>query len=100
MPASLGDAGGVPQLSRNAVAAELVNELHAVIELFSSQGFSALAEEWRAADFLCGKTVAVSADNSVHQGTVRGIANDGRLQLETDAGIIHLLSGDVSVRPQ
>ena len=100
MPASLGDAGGVPRLSRNAVAAELVNELHAVIETFSTEGFSALVEEWRAADFLCGKTVDVSADNSVHQGTVRGIANDGRLQLETDAGIIHLFSGDVSVRPQ
>jgi len=100
MPASLCGMGVLPELSRNAAAAALVNELHAVFELFRAEGFSGLADEWRSADFLCGKAVTVSADNHTYRGTVRGIANDGRLQLETDAGIIHLLSGDVSVRPQ
>lgn len=99
-PTSLYSSGAMPGLSRNAVAAALVNELHSVLESFNSEGFSALAEEWRAADFLSGKSVTVTADGGDQQGRVRGISNDGRLQLETDTGIIHLLSGDVSVRPQ
>ena len=88
-----------PPLSRNAVAAALINELHNVMAEFSARGFSAFAAEWRAADYLQAKPVTVTVDGVEHRGVVRGIAADGRLQLETDGGILHVMSGDVRVRP-
>ncbi len=98
-PASLCEAAGPQVAARNAVAALLVEALHGVLGEFGRDGFSALAAEWRAADYLGGRAVTVLADDMRYSGTVRGIAADGRLQLATDNGILHLLSGDVSVRP-
>ncbi len=98
-PASLAGVGRTPSMSRNAVAGLLINDLHGVMNEFSARGFSGFAAEWRAADYLFAKPVTVIADTVQHCGIVRGIAADGRLQLETNGGILHLMSGDVSVRP-
>ena len=95
-PASLRAAGA--GMGRNAVAATLIAELHAALSQFAAGGFAALAEEWRAADYLQGRDVAVAVDGHSVAGVVRGIAADGRLQLETDTGIEHFTTGDVSVR--
>jgi len=95
-PASLSACGC--RLNRNEVAARLISELHTVMSDFSVHGFSALAEEWRAADYLAGREVNVTVDDSPVAGIVRGIASDGRLQLDTADGIVHLATGDVSVR--
>lgn len=95
-PAAFSESGG--RAGRNALAAALVTELHSVMNEFAASGFVALADEWRAADYLQGKSVEVATDSEALAGTVRGIAADGRLQLQTAAGIIHLSTGDVSVR--
>jgi len=95
-PVSMRDAGAT--LSRNDLAASLITELHATLELFSSEGFGSIVEEWRAADYLQGKEVRVEVDGETQAGIARGIAADGRLQLATSAGIVHLTTGDVSVR--
>ncbi len=98
-PAALVDAADGEAVARNMVAALLVEELCAVLEEFTAHGFGRLAEVWREADYLRGRPVTVVADDAHYQGVVHGIAADGRLQLATDSGIMHLLSGDVSVRP-
>jgi len=95
-PASLRAAGA--KAGRNAVAASLIAELHTALAEFSSQGFAAVADEWRSADYLRGKEVAVDVDGATVAGVVRGIAADGRLQLATGSGIEHFTTGDVSVR--
>lgn len=95
-PAALSACGGVT--GRNAVASALVAHLHDVMTEFANNGFSALADDWRAADYLHGREVEVTTDGERLAGVVRGIAADGRLQLATAAGIIHLTTGDVSVR--
>lgn len=95
-PASLRAAGA--GMGRNEVAAALIAELHRALAEFSERGFAALADEWRAADYLQGRDVAIDVDGDSVAGVVRGIASDGRLQLETGQGIRHFTTGDVSVR--
>ncbi len=96
-PASLHDAGSV-RMSRNAMVATLIAELQQVMLDFAARGFSHFAGAWRAADYLRGKQVRVLTDAGETDGRVRGIAADGRLQVETSAGIEHLANGDVSIR--
>ncbi len=96
-PASLLDAATV-NLSRNAMVAKLIAELQQVMLDFAARGFSYFADDWRAADYLRGKRVRVLTDAGETAGRVRGIAADGRLQVETGAGIEHLANGDVSIR--
>ncbi|MBT8421715.1 MAG: biotin--[acetyl-CoA-carboxylase] ligase [Gammaproteobacteria bacterium] len=95
-PVSLQEAGAVA--GRNAVAAALVVELHRALDEFAMRGFAALADEWRSADYLHGRQVMIELDGERIEGVVRGIASDGRLQLNTAAGIQHFTTGDVSVR--
>lgn len=97
-PAGLTDDGRQLRLSRNAVAAALINELQRVMTEFAGQGFSCFAADWRDADYLRGKQVTVLTDAGEILGLAKGIAADGRLQLETDSGIMHFTTGDVSVR--
>ena len=96
-PATLCDSGGAA-VGRNAAAAAMIDALCDVLAEFDAAGFSALAAEWREADYLQGRDVTVDADGIMHGGRVRGVAADGRLQLLTDSGVMHLMSGDVTVR--
>ena len=98
-PVAIADAAGDELWSRSKTAATLVDELHGVLVEFSGRGFSGLAADWRAADYLAGRRVVVTADTGELAGIVRGIGADGRLQLETEGGIQHIVNGDVSVRP-
>jgi BirA family biotin operon repressor/biotin-[acetyl-CoA-carboxylase] ligase len=86
-------------IDRNALAACLIGELIDTLLTFDAQGFGALVDVWREADYLHGQPVTVHTDSGVLAGVARGIAADGRLQVTTDRGIMHVLTGDVSVRP-
>ena len=103
-------AGGLPVIglrelssasfSRNELAAALINELHAVVTLFESQGFTGLAESWRDCDALYGQPVTVLAGERETQGIARGIGEDGALLLECDGRVESIVAGEVSLRPQ
>jgi BirA family biotin operon repressor/biotin-[acetyl-CoA-carboxylase] ligase len=43
--------------------------------------------------------VRVVVGEDVHRGLARGIDVDGALMLETPAGLLRFISGEVSVRP-
>ena len=46
------------------------------------------------------RAVAVSAAEGVEKGIARGIDLDGALLVETPRGLVHFVSGDVSVRTE
>jgi BirA family biotin operon repressor/biotin-[acetyl-CoA-carboxylase] ligase len=52
-------------------------------------------ERYRAASWLTGRDVSVSAREQVIAGRVRGIANDGSLEIETRDGIVGVAYGEV-----
>jgi biotin-(acetyl-CoA carboxylase) ligase len=71
-------------------------------ELHQPQGAELLLEEWAArSSYAEGLRVRVHLTDEVLEGTTRGLASDGALRVETDAGSIRLVhAGDVTaVRP-
>jgi BirA family biotin operon repressor/biotin-[acetyl-CoA-carboxylase] ligase len=89
---------GLSLAERNSITAALIAEVIAGLVQFEREGFSAFAQEWRAADALSGKLVRVSLDAGSVSGHARGIDLDGALCVQTREGIQRFVTGDVSVR--
>lgn len=89
---------GLSLAERNSITAALIAEVVAGLVQFEREGFSAFAQEWRAADALSGKVVRVSLDAGSVSGHARGIDLDGALCVQTREGIQRFVTGDVSVR--
>ncbi len=94
-PADLAD---VPGLSRNALAARLLDSLVRMAGEFAERGFAPFAEAWRAADALRGRPVRVQAAAVEQVGVARGIDADGALCVEIAGELTRLTAGDVSLR--
>jgi BirA family biotin operon repressor/biotin-[acetyl-CoA-carboxylase] ligase len=87
-------------VSRNTVAANVINELHTVLVEFADTGFESFVDEWQRYDRLHGKLVAVQIGAQTHAGIASGIAPDGTLLLEVNGETMHVTSGEVSLRAQ
>lgn len=85
-------------LSRNALAASLVNEIALALEEFAARGLAAFMDEWKSADDLIDQPVCVLQGDGTVEGLARGIDGDGALLLEVDGARRRILSGEVSVR--
>ena len=66
---------------------------------YGARGMAAFADEWRDADALAGRTVAVLHGGQKLEGFARGVDEDGALLLEVDGVPRRIVSGEVSVRP-
>lgn len=88
-----------PPPSRNALAAALIAELATALGEFGVRGLAAFAEEWRGADALAGKPVAVLHGGRSYEGRAQGVDADGALLIEVDGVARRIVSGEVSVRP-
>ncbi|GFZ77856.1 bifunctional ligase/repressor BirA [Pseudohongiella nitratireducens] len=95
--AGLGEGG----VDRNALLAAMVNELVAVMMDFERQGFAGFREEWMAADYYSGKPVEIHSGSRVTKGVPVGVDLSGNLLLETAAGQVKVIGGEMlpSLRP-
>ncbi|MFT5594897.1 MAG: BirA family biotin operon repressor/biotin-[acetyl-CoA-carboxylase] ligase [Oceanicoccus sp.] len=84
--------------TRNQLAADMANELVAVLEEFNTAGFAAFQEEWNAADCFSGQPLKVLLPSSDMQGTGCGVNSKGEYQLKTDRGVQVINAGEVSLR--
>ncbi len=82
---------------RTALAAALFSRLDTRYMETLSGGFAAVRPVWERYSALTGRRVSVVDGRSRLDGRVQGIAADGALLLETDAGTVRVLAGDVSV---
>jgi BirA family biotin operon repressor/biotin-[acetyl-CoA-carboxylase] ligase len=89
---------GVAERDRNRLAAALIGSLVSGLRQFQSDGFSAFAAEWGAADALAGRPVVISGDSGSVAGLARGIDSGGALCLETGEGLRRFVTGEVSAR--
>lgn len=97
LPADLCPDGALlPDRSR--LAAAVIIECLAAIREFETCGFAPFIADWRRRDALSGHPVTVSHVSGDVHGTATGIDEDGALLLETPAGILRQVSGEVSVR--
>jgi len=92
-------SAGVGELSRNALAAELIACCVEGLLEFERGGLGPFVEEWRDADALLGRPIAVHCPDEVTRGIARGIDLTGALLVETPQGLKKFISGEVTVRP-
>ena len=87
-------------VSRNALAASLIESVVRGLIEFEREGLRPFVEEWRHADALRGRPVTVQAADETARGLARGIDLTGALMVETPQGLRKFFSGEVSVRPE
>jgi len=90
----------VSPLQRNAVTASLIECLVRGLTVFAQQGLRPFREQWEHADALRGRAVNVTTVQETTRGVARGIDLDGALLVETPAGLVRFVSGEVSVRAE
>ncbi len=96
--------GAAPELQkppRETVLAIITSALVDVLTEFERRGFGAFVKRWEAFHAYAGQAVKI-VDNGriVHEGTAAGVDMIGRFLLDTDAGQIEILAGDLSLRLQ
>ena len=90
---------GTVDLSRNRLAATLIDKLFEVLGVFEEQGLQAFQDEWRTHDVVAGRPVSLQLPHARVQGTARGIDAGGALLVETASGSEErFLCGEVSLR--
>lgn len=85
-------------ISRNALAATLLDTLLPVLEAYESEGLQPLLGEWKRQDMLDGKQIELHSPGRVVAGTARGIDASGALLVDTENGRQRFAAGEVSLR--
>jgi BirA family biotin operon repressor/biotin-[acetyl-CoA-carboxylase] ligase len=85
-------------VSRNVLAANMIDQFQVMLTEFGESGFVNFIDEWRDYDYLQGEQVTVASGAQTHTGTVLGISADGALKLEADGDVRNIVSGEVTVR--
>jgi BirA family biotin operon repressor/biotin-[acetyl-CoA-carboxylase] ligase len=84
---------------RAVLVGALVDGLAELFDEYPRSGFAAYREEWRAGDYLRGRSVRLDDARGAVLGTAVGIDADGALLIETAPGARRrVVAGDVSVR--
>jgi BirA family biotin operon repressor/biotin-[acetyl-CoA-carboxylase] ligase len=89
-------AGGAP--TRDEVAAALLASLTEALGRFDADGLAPFLPRFEALDVLRDTEVDAQIADRTVTGVAAGIADDGALQLRTDAGLLPLHAGEVRVR--
>jgi BirA family biotin operon repressor/biotin-[acetyl-CoA-carboxylase] ligase len=92
----------VPWLARmdcDTLLAALLDGLADALRLFDKAGFGAFTARWNLLHGWQGEPVVILDGGEVlHEGLAAGVDDAGRLLLDTEAGRIAIVAGDVSLR--
>ena len=82
------------------VAAAVLDGIAVAYRRWQVDGFASFAAEYEARSYLAGRQVCVSdaAGRLLAQGKVAGIDALGRLLVATEAGVVPIVAGDVTLR--
>lgn len=87
-----------PGVSRNDLAANLLNQLLPILADYQQSGFAALREEWESLDSYSGREVEIRAGDQLTYGQVLGLSDSGALRLQTAGGEQLIYGGEASLR--
>jgi BirA family biotin operon repressor/biotin-[acetyl-CoA-carboxylase] ligase len=86
-------------VSRNQLLAEVLRQLVVMLDAFETSGFAPFKNEWTRAHALHQQPVRVThGDGGSVDAIVRGVADDGSLEIHQDGRDRLLASGEVSLR--
>ncbi|MDG2502498.1 MAG: bifunctional biotin--[acetyl-CoA-carboxylase] ligase/biotin operon repressor BirA [Porticoccaceae bacterium] len=86
-------------ISRNKLAAVLVDKIFTLLADFETVGFAQYRDEWQAADAFKGQQGTISTPRDSISGTVVGVDNSGAVQLRLSSGEVQsFIGGELSLR--
>ncbi|MDT8386500.1 MAG: bifunctional biotin--[acetyl-CoA-carboxylase] ligase/biotin operon repressor BirA [Thiogranum sp.] len=86
-------------VDRNQLAASVIEEIMAAIDLYLNEGLRVFSDEWREYDLIAGRAVALRhGDDRTISGIARGIDANGALLIEYNGAVHPFHAGEVSVR--
>lgn len=88
-----------PGLSRNTVAATILDELLLRVDDFQRNGFAPYQQYWSERDIYHQQEVRIISAANEKRGKVKGVNRKGELMLHTEQGIEIINAGEISVRP-
>lgn len=83
---------------RNELIAKVLNMFEYYYKKFLDEGLEVMIEEYKKHCITIGRKVSVNFKKETVTGTALDVDKTGALVVETDNGIIHVTSGEVSVR--
>jgi BirA family biotin operon repressor/biotin-[acetyl-CoA-carboxylase] ligase len=87
------------RMDRDALMATLLDGLAEALALFAHAGFAAFVARWNTLHAWQGRPVVLLDRGEVqHEGLAAGVDDTGRLLLDTAAGRVTIVAGDVSLR--
>lgn len=86
-------------LSRNRIAARVLEHWCAMLDEFGQVGFGRCLPRWRDRDLTRNCAVQLEQDSESVHGIARGVDDDGALLIDVDGERRRILSGDVRLRP-
>jgi BirA family biotin operon repressor/biotin-[acetyl-CoA-carboxylase] ligase len=87
------------RMDRDALMAALLDGLADALALFAHAGFAAFTARWNTLHAWQGRHVVLLDRGDVqHEGLAAGVDDTGRLLLDTAAGRVTVVAGDVSLR--
>jgi len=90
---------GRRRLSRNRLAALLLDELLPLLAAFETDGMQPYLEEWKRYDMVDGQAVELHLPGRIIAGMACGIDAGGALLVDTGDGPRRFASGEVTLRP-
>ncbi len=87
-----------PKPDRTTFIIALIKQIQSHNQQFIQLGLANFLTQWQSHDYLQGKTVQLQHGQETLRGHYHGISETGELMLETESGIKHLSSGEVSLR--
>ncbi|MFD0966270.1 bifunctional biotin--[acetyl-CoA-carboxylase] ligase/biotin operon repressor BirA [Seminibacterium arietis] len=90
----------LPQLDRNQLIIEIMNNLYQTLPLFEQNGFSFFRQKWIELDAFLEQPIKVISEKSEIQGISQGVDNNGFLLVSTKNGLLSFNAGEVSLRKQ
>lgn len=95
---SLSQCRPLTELSRNALAADIINNIQDKVNLFEQRGFVPFHHKWNKLDIWYGQQVVIEIGNNKMLGIHRGIDFSGALILDQEGKLSSWNSGEVSLR--
>lgn len=86
------------EVSRNGLAASIIDQLIAAIVQFETAGLPPFIRDWQAWDMLYNQPVDLALATQSISGIARGIGETGALRVETETGMQSFMAGEASLR--
>ena len=88
---------GVTGISRNKLAAALIDEIISVLRIFEEHGLQPFLTEWRSLDHYKDQPVTLHTAEQKISGIARGIDDNGAFLVEEQQQLRRFYSGDVRI---